>query len=64
MVPCVYQMLTSIQGEINLGKRRVGSPNVAHSHAGTSIMACAFPGGVVLGADSRTTSGSYMYAHL
>jgi 20S proteasome alpha/beta subunit len=64
MVPCSYQMLTSIQGEINLGKGRAGSPNVAHNHAGTSIMACAFPGGVVLGADSRTTSGSYMYAHL
>lgn len=27
---------------------------------GTSIMACSFAGGVVLGADSRTTTGSYI----
>lgn len=27
---------------------------------GTSIMACVFDGGVVLGADSRTTTGSYI----
>lgn len=27
---------------------------------GTSIMAVAFPGGVVIGADSRTTMGSYV----
>jgi len=27
---------------------------------GTSIMAVAFPGGVVIGADSRTTMGSYI----
>ena len=27
---------------------------------GTTIIACAFDGGVVLGADSRTSSGSYV----
>ncbi|MCP6199019.1 hypothetical protein NL445_28710, partial [Klebsiella pneumoniae] len=27
---------------------------------GTSIMACEFDGGVVIGADSRTTTGAYI----
>ncbi len=27
---------------------------------GTTIMACTFDGGVVLGADSRTSSGNYV----
>ncbi|SCZ92092.1 BZ3500_MvSof-1268-A1-R1_Chr5-3g08332 [Microbotryum saponariae] len=40
-------------------------PDVSHLKSGevnlgTSIMACAFPGGVVIGADSRTTTGSYI----
>ncbi|SCV72855.1 BQ2448_4392 [Microbotryum intermedium] len=40
-------------------------PDVTHLKSGevnlgTSIMACAFPGGVVIGADSRTTTGSYI----
>lgn len=39
--------------------------DVAHLKAGemnlgTSIMAVAFEGGVVIGADSRTTTGSYI----
>jgi len=41
------------------------NPQVAHlkgseMNLGTSIMAVAFNGGVVLGADSRTTTGSYI----
>ncbi|GAA6043643.1 hypothetical protein JCM8097_000851 [Rhodosporidiobolus ruineniae] len=40
-------------------------PDIQHLKAGemnlgTSIMAVAFPGGVVIGADSRTTMGSYI----
>lgn len=33
--------------------------NAPHS-TGTSIMACEFNGGVVIGADSRTTTGAYI----
>lgn len=33
--------------------------SAAHS-TGTSIMACEFAGGVVIGADSRTTTGAYI----
>lgn len=33
--------------------------NAPHS-TGTSIMACEFAGGVVIGADSRTTTGAYI----
>lgn len=33
--------------------------NAPHS-TGTSIMACEFDGGVVIGADSRTTTGAYI----
>jgi hypothetical protein len=37
------------------------APNATGEHMlGTSIMAVAFPGGVVLGADSRTSTGSYV----
>lgn len=36
-------------------------PNSSGEHMlGTSIMAVSFPGGVVLGADSRTSTGSYV----
>lgn len=36
-------------------------PNSSGGHMlGTSIMAVSFPGGVVLGADSRTSTGSYV----
>ncbi|KAG5892003.1 hypothetical protein JTB14_007751 [Gonioctena quinquepunctata] len=33
--------------------------NAAHS-TGTSIMAAEFDGGVIIGADSRTTTGAYI----
>lgn len=33
--------------------------NAPHS-TGTSIMACEFDGGVIIGADSRTTTGAYI----
>lgn len=33
--------------------------NAPHS-TGTSIMACEYDGGVVIGADSRTTTGAYI----
>lgn len=41
------------------------TPDVSHLKSGevnlgTSIMACRFPGGVIIGADSRTTTGSYI----
>jgi len=41
------------------------TPDVSHLKSGevnlgTSIMATTFPGGVVIGADSRTTTGSYI----
>jgi 20S proteasome subunit beta 1 len=29
-------------------------------HTGTSIMACLYPGGVVLGADGRVSTGNYI----
>lgn len=38
-----------------------GGPNASGEHSmGTSIMAVTFDGGVVMGADSRTTTGSYI----
>jgi hypothetical protein len=57
-------------GEVNLGVRErllrpFSSHNSLHliasmSHGQTSIMAVQFEGGVVVGADSRTTTGSYI----
>ncbi|KAJ9113992.1 hypothetical protein QFC22_005810 [Naganishia vaughanmartiniae] len=44
---------------VNMERLKKGEVNL-----GTSIMAVAFEGGVVLGADSRTTTGSYIVSGL
>lgn len=40
-------------------KNSFGTPDGEHM-MGTSILACTFDGGVVMGADSRTSTGSYV----
>lgn len=54
-------------GEVNLGafqvwiiERERHQLNMTCGYQGTSIMAVTYKGGVVLGADSRTTMGSYI----
>jgi len=47
----MYEENTSLEGPEDLGKEHM---------MGTSIMAVEFDGGVVLGADSRTTTGAYI----
>lgn len=49
-------------GEVNLGvcDTCFVSRSCTHSPSKTSIMAVQFDGGVVIGADSRTTTGSYI----
>lgn len=53
-------------GEVNLGVRILSSPCAIFAHltdrpcGQTSIMAVQFDGGVIVGADSRTTTGSYI----
>ncbi|KNZ59221.1 proteasome subunit beta type [Puccinia sorghi] len=44
-----------MEHDLNMNRLKAGEVNL-----GTSIMAVAFEGGVVIGADSRTTSGSYI----
>jgi 20S proteasome subunit beta 1 len=51
------------RGEVNLGVRFLilySIPQRLRYLVKTSIMAVQFDGGVVLGADSRTTMGSYI----
>lgn len=50
-------------GDINLGVSRLQLAKYG-ADLQTSIMAVTFDGGVVLGADSRTTSGSYIVSQL
>lgn len=44
-----------MEHDMDMTRLKAGELNL-----GTSIMAVAFEGGVVIGADSRTTSGSYI----
>jgi 20S proteasome subunit beta 1 len=44
-----------MEHDLDINRLKSGELNL-----GTSIMAVAFEGGVVIGADSRTTSGSYI----
>lgn len=46
------------KGEVDLGVRKAGGGRVLTAQ--TSIMAVAYKGGVILGADSRTTMGPYI----
>lgn len=49
-------------GASSIASRRTGDPHPGTEEhmTGTSIMAVAFEGGVVMGADCRTTTGSYV----
>ena len=46
------------KGEVDLGVRKAEGRRVLTAQ--TSIMAVAYKGGVILGADSRTTMGPYI----
>ena len=54
-------MLPDVE-HLKSGRQRAGpqSHDAGEVSLGTSIMAATFEGGVVIGADSRTTMGSYI----
>ncbi|KAM0750160.1 20S proteasome subunit [Meredithblackwellia eburnea MCA 4105] len=52
--------MSKIHGEDSYATPDVSRLKAGEVNLGTSIMAVAFPGGVVIGADSRTTTGSYI----
>merc|ERR1712191_17188 len=58
-----YELTSSISTTMNIGdySNVLGPDWVTSEHStGTSIMAVEFDGGVVIGADSRTSTGAYV----
>ncbi|XP_022588443.2 proteasome subunit beta type-6 [Cyclospora cayetanensis] len=57
-LPCV--VTGSVAPGCNMGTSTGAPPAAGAVETGTTIVACCFSGGVVLGADTRTSAGSYV----